>query len=192
MTRIVPKKEVTFPLDVTLLEKDIKETKETAIQKIKEYDFDTSIGSGAAYISNSVLTPCKYFTDRRGRPRSAEELAVAYDVFQEITEEANKYTVFVPTLNTFAGFCCMTAKTLRDIANENNEKGNVAGIIIDRLSDGLMQNSMTSKIQPIAGIFVAKANFGMRDNETPQMAIVNVSNANLSVDEILADLKKNA
>lgn len=191
MTRLVPKSQVIQPLNIELLSENINEEKEIALTKLKDYDFDTSIGSGAAYITNDILIPCKYFVSRQGSAKTAEELAIAFNTFQEICIEANKYTVFVPTINTFAGFCCMTTRTLKNIADENNERGQIASIIIERLSDGIMQNIMTGKINPIGGIFVAKANFGMRDNEPTQMAVINVTSNNMSVDEILAELNKN-
>ena len=191
MTRIVPRAEVLEELNPELLAENLAEEKQKALVALREYDFDTSIGSGAAYITNSILVPCLYFSKRQGCPRTAAELAIAFNNFQEICAEANKYTVFVPTLNTFAAYCNITTKTLKNIANENNDRGNIASMIIEKLSDGIMQNIMTDKIHPIGGIFVAKANFGMRDNDPPQMAVVNVSAGNMSIDEIMADFNKN-
>lgn len=189
-SQVVPREEIAFLTDCKLLNKELDDIKETAIEIIEDYDFDTSIGSGSAYLANKLFKPCKYFLNRKGRPREAEELAMAFDAFSEICIEANKYTVFAPTINTFCSFCNITTKTLKNMANENTDRGEIATMIIERLGDNIMQNILSGKVHPIGGIFIAKANFGMRDNDPPQTAIVNIQNTPQSVDEILKEIKE--
>lgn len=190
-SRIMKKQDSYIQKNEFTMREHVQAAKESAIKLIQDHDFDSSIGSGAAYISNNVILPPEYFVSRQGVARTAEELAEAYNAFNEICNEANKYTVFAPTINTFCAFCCITTNTLKEIANERNERGKVATMILERLSDRLMQNIMSGKIQTIGGIFVAKANFGMRDNENTNINIVNVQNTPTSVDDILKEFTEN-
>lgn len=193
-SRIVAKKDIVVPANAETLQKELTAYKAKAIEEIQEFDFDTCVGAGGTYLINKILVPCEYMLIRQAQNRVliAEELAYNFDTFIELCIEANKYTVFVPTINTFCSFCGISTSTLKSIANENNERGNIATMIIEKLGDGIMQNIISGKIHPIGGIFVAKANFGMRDNDAPQTAILNISNSTQSIDDIMREIKENS
>ena len=74
---------------------------------------------------------------------------------------------------------------------ENSEVGDVFKQIKDYLSENLMQNMLTGRVKEVSGIFIAKANFGMRDSEPANTNILNINSQPKDIEQILAELENN-
>lgn len=154
-------------------------------------DFDLEEGSPVAYITAKVTNPLPYFAERKGVSRTALELEKAFETFKDLCIKINEKVVFSPTVNTFCNFIAISPVTFRQMCNENTDRGEVASIIKSYLEDNLMHNILNGKVSTVGGIFVAKANMGMRDNDNQQVNIVNVNAETRTLEEILENFEKN-
>lgn len=170
-------------------QKYLQESVDTAKKAIDEFDFDDSIGSSAAHIACDIIQTPLYYQCRKNCTIKAVDLDECYAAFNEICEYANTKTVFTPTINTFCRFMNICTDTLKSIARENNERGQIAKMIIEHLGDRLMQNMLSGTTAPIPSMFVAKANFGMKENESNTINILNVNETPRDVDDILREFK---
>lgn len=167
----------------------LKESVENAKNAIDNYDFDDGIGSGSAHIACDIIKTPLYYQLRKLCPLKAVDLDEGYKAFNDICEYANQKTVFAPTLNTFCRFMNIATSTLKSIAQENNERGAIATMIIEHLGDRLMQNMLSGTTSPIPSMFVAKSNFNMKENDNATINILNVNDTPRDIDDILKEFK---
>lgn len=176
--------------DMTL-ERSIAESKERAIQCLDEHNFDADMGSTQMFIVNQVIQPMDYFILTKYKRKNVEDYELAFQTFREIIVEINKHIPFTPTLNTLCRFLNMSSDNYGNIVRENGELGELFKTMKDSLADNLMQNMLANRIGAPQGIFIAKANFGMRDDDPANINIVNVnSQREQSLEEILAEFNK--
>lgn len=163
--------------------------KERALNALKRHDFDTDTGSKNLFILDNVFAPIGFFKDRFIKKFTFDDILEVWLTFLELCKELNEKTFFAPTLNTFCNFLNMSTTTFKTIMKEQSERGELCRYINDVLSDRFMQLMLEDKLPQIPSIFIAKANFGMRDNDQPVTNIV-VHEEYKSAMEILEELKK--
>ena len=169
----------------------INESNNEAAKTLQNVDFDTINGSAATYITTNIIRPLKYFEERRGERRTAEELKIAFQGFKILVSHINESCVYTPTLNTFCMYICCSTKTFRSMTYEESERGEIANEIKECIEESLLQNMLAGKTHPITSMFVAKANLGLRDNDNNNVNILNINGNSRSVDDILAEFNKN-
>jgi hypothetical protein len=167
----------------------LTKAKDNALRVLEEHDFDEELGSKNLFILDNVLCPIGFFRDRIQRKFEIEDFIDVWQLFCYICREINKKTVFTPTVNTFCNFMNISSATFNSILLEKSERGEMCRFIKDTLADRLMQAMLEEKVPAIPSIFIAKANFGMRDNDAPVTNIV-VQEQHMSAQEILNEFKK--
>lgn len=167
----------------------VEMAKTKAVRAIGDIDFDTFVGSKNLYILDNVFAPIGFFKDRFTKKFEFDDILEVWQAFLYLCKLLNEQTAFAPTLNTFCNFLNMSTTTFKSIMNENTDRGELCRYISDVLSDRFMQMMLEDKLPQIPSIFVAKANFGMRDNDQPVTNIV-VHEELKSAMDILEELKK--
>lgn len=188
----MPKKKLPMPTGGTdIITRDISLSiiENTAVKAIKDHDFDSDMGSGNLFILDTVFRPITFFKDRLQRKLEIDDILAVWDLFLKLCREVNKYKSFSPTINTFCNFLNISRDTFTAICNENTDRGELCRFIKDTLADRFMQLMLDNKLPQIPAIFVAKANFGMRDSDAPVTNIV-MHEERMTVAEILEDFKK--
>lgn len=160
-----------------------------AIQAIQAHDFDMDTGSGNLFILDNVFQPITFFKDRFQQKLEIDDILAVWDLFLKLCREVNKYKSFSPTVNTFCNFLNISRATFNTICNEYTERGELCRFIKDTLADRFMQLMLDNKLPQIPAIFIAKANFDMRDNDAPVTNIV-LQEEHQSVIDILNEFKK--
>lgn len=178
-------------LPICTLEESIEQNKKLANTLLTTHNFAEDMGSTQMFIINQVIQPLNYFKKMYGITKSAEDYERAFECFKDIINQINEHITFTPTVNTFCKFLNISTITFNAYARQNSDIGDVFTRISDYLGDNIMQNMLGRRIDAIPGIFICKANLGMRDSESNNVNIINVNNQTKSLDEILADFKKN-
>ncbi len=167
----------------------LETAKTKALQALYDHDFDNDTGSKNLFILDNVLAPIGFFKERIGKKFEVEDFVDTWKLFCFLCKEINEKTIFVPTINTFCNFMNISKVSFDNILEEKTERGEICRYIKDTLADRLMQGMLENKIAAIPGIFIAKANYGMRDNEQPVTNIV-INEPHQSALEILNEFKK--
>lgn len=168
------------------LNKSLKQTLEKGLDKIDNLDVDSFMGSVQVYISNEILVPCEYLKNRRGLDLTAEDYAIGYQAFEKLLSEINSKIVYTPTPITFAKFMGISWNTFKIHAEQRNERGEVVKMIMDSLTENHIQNMYGDKIHAIPAVFSAKALYGLKENDNPNVTI-NVNPQAKSIDRILKE-----
>lgn len=163
-----------------------KQRAEMALQKC---DFKNMQGSKNLFLLDNVFAPIGFFKDRFTKKFDYNDILEVWLVFVELCKQVNEKTFFAPTLNTFCNFLNLSTTTFKSIMREESERGELCRYIQDVLSDRFMQLMLEDELPQIPSIFIAKANFGMRDNDQPVTNIV-VHEEYKSAMEILEELKQ--
>lgn len=169
--------------------KALELAKTRALDALYDHDFDNDSGSKNLFILDNVLAPIGFFKERIGRKFQVEDFVDTWKLFCFLCKEINEKTVFIPTINTFCNFMNISKASFDNILEEKTERGEICRYIRDTLADRLMQGMLENKIAAIPGIFIAKANYGMRDNDQPVTNIV-INEPHQSALEILNEFKK--
>lgn len=169
--------------------KALETAKTRALDALYDHDFDNDTGSKNLFILDNVLAPIGFFKERIGKKFEVEDFVETWKLFCFLCKEINEKTIFVPTINTFCNFMNISKVSFDNILEEKTERGEICRYIKDTLADRLMQGMLENKIAAIPGIFIAKANYGMRDNEQPVTNIV-INEPHQSALEILNEFKK--
>lgn len=167
----------------------LETAKTRALDALYDHDFDNDTGSKNLFILDNVLAPIGFFKERIGKKFEVEDFVDTWKLFCFLCKEINEKTIFVPTINTFCNFMNISKVSFDNILEEKTERGEICRYIKDTLADRLMQGMLENKIAAIPGIFIAKANYGMRDNEQPVTNIV-INEPHQSALEILNEFKK--
>ncbi len=173
------------------LEQSLKENKTMAIRNIEEHDFEDDFGSTQMFVSNRVFQPLNYFKLKKNQNIEVEEYEKAFIVFKELVDKVNEKIIYTPLINTFCGFLGMSVDKFKYYSRENSERGELFRRILDYLGENLMQNMLGNRVGALQGIFIAKANLGMRDSEAPNVNIMNVTAEPRTLTEILEEFKQN-
>lgn len=152
-------------------------------------DFTKAEGSVNLYVIDHILKPIGFFKERITKKIEVEDIIPVWELFIDLCKEINKRQAFTPTIFTFCNFLNVSSRTFNAIKEENTERGELCRYISDSLSDRIMQLLLENKIPQIPGIFVAKANFGMRDNDQPVTNVI-INDAPNSIDDIIKMYKK--
>lgn len=188
--KALPQQLIKKPIFNGTLEESIAENIEQARELIEERDFEDAMGSNQLFVSNKVIQPLNYFLATKFQSRTAEEYALAFNGFLEIINIINEKMTYTPTVNTFCRYLGISKTRFDEISSLNNETGDVCRQIKDFLAETLMQNMLGNRVGAVQGIFIAKANLGMRDTEAPKLNIVTINNEPQSLDEILENFNK--
>ena len=167
----------------------LQAAKTKGIDALHEHDFDEENGSKNLFILDNVLSPIGFFRDRLVKKFEVEDFVETWQLFCYLCKEINEKTVFVPTINTFCNFMNISTSSFCAIGNEESQRGEMVRNIKDTLADRLMQAMLEEKIPAVPSIFVAKANFGLRDNDTPVTNIV-VQEQHMTAQDIFNEFKK--
>lgn len=163
--------------------------REFAMTAINSEAFDNDEGSTNLYVIDNILRPIGYFKERLVRKIEVDDIIPVWQLFIDLCREINKKKPFAPTIFTFCNFMNISSATFNAIRQENTARGELCQYISDSLSDRLMQLLLENKIPTIPGIFVAKANFGMRDNDQPVTNVI-INDGPSSFEEIMEMYKK--
>lgn len=172
------------------LEQSTKQNIELAQKLLEVRDFEDAMGSNQLYISNKVIQPLNYFIITKGKQRTADEYAIAFNAFLEIIDMVNEKMTYTPTKNTFCRFLGISKSRFNALMAENNDTGDICRQINDFLEETLMQNMLGNRVGAVQGIFIAKANLGMRDSESQNLNVVNINAEPQTLSDILENFKK--
>ena len=167
----------------------LQERVKESIKIVNDIDTDEFQGSLPSHIVINVFKPCDYLKNRRNKEYNDEDYRVGFECFMQILEKLNKVVSFTPTPITFAQFMGITKQTFKLHAEEQTDRGAEARRIWDILTEIHTQNMYANAINPVVGIFTGKALLGLRDNENPNINIMNVTTTQKSVDDIINDYK---
>lgn len=157
---------------VATREVSLEIVKKRALKALENHDFDNDMGSGNLFILDSVLAPISFFKDRFSHKFEVDDILAVWQLFLELCREINNYKSFAPTITTFCNFMNMGKATFDTITNENTERGELCRYIKSALTDRFTQLMLDDKLPQIPSIFIAKADFGLRDNDPPVTNIV--------------------
>ena len=183
-------REPALPKDINKFEICLKEYEENTLEEIDNFDFETFEGNLAVYISNKFFPTCSYLKERKQQELTQEDYEVGFNYFYTILQKLNEKTVYNATTYTFAQFMGIAELTLKRHADQNNARGNTVRIILDKLKENHLQTMQGDRINPVTGIFIAKSVHGLRDNETPNLNILNINTSAKSVDDIMLEYSK--
>lgn len=155
-------------------------------QVLLNLDIDEFQGSVQSFISNNVFVPCDYLIKRRHAELTSEDYVMGFTVFEKILEMVNQKTFFSATPLTFSKFMNVSSSTLKQHADQNNERGDIVRRILDYLTENHAQNMLSDKFNAVTGIFTAKSLFGLRDNENPNVNIT-INQSTQSLESILKE-----
>lgn len=100
---------------------------------------------------------------------TAKELFIVYDVYQQLVEKINRFTLYIPSIKSFCAFAGFSTNTFKNLLQSpDEEKRNVAQMIDDYISDMLLDASKMRKTDASTSIFVAKSEHGMTEAVNPQ------------------------
>ena len=179
-----------LPKDFNKFEVCLKEYEENTLEEIDNFDFESFEGNLAVYISNNFFPTCEYLKERKQQELTQEDYEIGFNYFYNILKRINEKTVYNATTYTFAQFMGIAELTLKRHADQNNGRGNTVRIILDKLKENHIQTMQGDRINPVTGIFLAKAVHGLRDTEAPNLNILNINSSAKSVDDIMLEYSK--
>jgi hypothetical protein len=96
--------------------------------------------------------------------------------WNEIVLKVNETTQFVPSLYHICKLLNISYDTLRRYANDGDEQmRETCAMIKDEFIDYYQQKGLTKELNDIMAMFVLKTTFQQRENDQPQVAVVNVN-----------------
>ena len=179
--------EKALPKNYEEFEKDLEVYKENALEELEDFDFEGFEGNLQAHISNKFFCTCDYLKKRKGQELTKDDYEIGFNAFYEILNKLNERTVYNATTFTFAQFMGIAVDTLKKHADQNNERGNTVRFILDRLTENHLQTMQGDRINAVTGIFIAKAVHRLKDNETPNVNILNINASQKSVEDIMLE-----
>lgn len=189
------KKVEIVDLDRALMDKSVYESIKNDAPRvdkaIADFDWDDLVKSPHLYVSNTIIKPLKYFVDHCKEDLNVNDYIKAYESFIELVQKVNEHCLYTPTLTGFCKYIYMSTYKFNALCMENSEVGDVFKQIKDYLSENLMQNMLTGRVKEVSGIFIAKANYGMRDSEPTNTNILTINTQTKSIDQILEELENN-
>ncbi len=180
-------REKPLPMVTEEFEISLKDYEKNALQEIEDFDFDSFEGNLQVYLSNRFFSTCEYLKKRNRRELTEEDYKVGFNAFYSVFSKLNEKTVFLPTSYTFAQFMGISEGTLRKHKNQNNERGAIVNMILDKLTENHLQTMQGDRINAVTGIFIAKAVHNLRDNDNQNINILNINSSTKSVEDIMAE-----
>lgn len=181
------KKPKALPKDFGELEVCIEDYQKSSLRKIDNIDFESFEGNLQVYISNTFFQTCEYFKNRHHQELTKEDYEIGFNAFNKVLSKLNEKTVYNATTYTFSQFMGIAERTLKKHSEQNNPRGNVVRLILDKLAENHLQTLQGDRINAVSGIFIAKAVHGLRDNENPNINILNINSSSKSVEDIMAE-----
>lgn len=110
-----------------------------------------------------------------GRKYSAVHLRLVSDFYWEcVSEIVEKGLTYIPTIQQFARLLGVSVQTLKNYMNAPDDDMRETILMIrDRFVDFYTARSMSRQISEVMSIFTLKAEYNIRDNDTPQTVINN-------------------
>lgn len=115
-------------------------------------------------------------------PHSIKMVADWY--WDNIVIKANETMQFIPSIYHLCKLLNISKDTFSQYLNNGNEQmRETCCMVRDEFVDYYQQKGLTKELNDVMAMFVLKTSFGQRENEAPQIAVVNV---NTSADEKIA------
>jgi hypothetical protein len=125
-----------------------------------------------------VATPLKF---------TAYDIALCAELYWDCVAMANESIVYIPTLQQLAGLMGTTVGTILDYKNSTDMSiRQTVERIYDKFVDFYTVKGLTNELNTIMSIFALKAQYGLRDNDTPQVTVNNYTQTvqQNSIDEL--------
>ena len=179
--------EKRLPKNYEEFEQELQKYQKNTLKELESFDFDGFEGNLQAHISNKFFCTCDYLKKRKGQELTKEDYEIGFNAFYEILNKLNEKTIYNATTFTFSQFMGIAVDTLKKHADQNNERGNTVRFILDRLAENHLQTMQGDRINAVTGIFIAKAVHRLKDNETPNVNILNINSSQKSVEDIMLE-----
>lgn len=167
---------------VNILEKVQYEIKQPRKQK--------SSASTAQWIKHSFLKTIPCFADTRIREYTVDTLHICFSVFKEIIRLINEEHKYYPTTADFCTFIGCTTVSFNAWARGTGEKSTLINKVLDYLRGGIMQGMLHNEVFGMNGMFIGKADLGMREGDN-QVNILNATFTETSIEDILKEYQAN-
>jgi hypothetical protein len=94
--------------------------------------------------------------------------------WNEIVLKVNEKTQFVPSIYHICKLLNISMETLRKYGNNGDEQmRETCAMIKDEFIEYYQQKGLTKELNDVMAMFVLKTSFGQRENDTPQIAVIN-------------------
>lgn len=94
--------------------------------------------------------------------------------WNEIVLKANETTQFVPSIYHICKLLNISKSTLNNYANDGDEQmRETCEMIKDEFIEYYQQKGLTKELNDVMAMFVLKTSFGQRENDQPQIAVIN-------------------
>jgi hypothetical protein len=136
-----------------------------------------NIGYSSLEIMNLIKQP-KYYL---GQPPkySSEEMYLVFEAYQKLISEANKYTKFIPSKESFCRFAGFTTSTFKAYEQSDDPtRREVMQAITDYFVDTNLTLSQKGELKEITTIFRGKTTLGLIEQVAPQV-IIHTDNINI-------------
>lgn len=105
---------------------------------------------------------------------SASDVTIYSDCFWECVDRANENCVYVPTIYQFCRLLGVSTEKFTSYRfSQDADLREAVFMVRDRFINYYTIKGLTNELNSIMSMFVMKAQFGLRDNDTPQMVVNN-------------------
>lgn len=138
---------------------------------------------------SSLLSKPLFFGGISKTEISATDIFTYSQCYWDCVDIANESILYIPTLYQLCGLMGISTSTFVNYkSNSNEDVREAVKMVFDRFVDFYTVKGLTSELNTIMAIFTMKAQYGMRDNDAPQVNITNVNNTVPKQD--IADLER--
>ena len=183
-------KEIQESTKKTLLSNIYIKAEEVSKELEKVLDDTSGLTSAQIFnlITNRCVSPVDIITKKT---YTAEELAIAFQLYKEMIAKINEKVTFPPNKLTFCQLLGISSATYNNY-KEDPEKADVMQIIDDYILGNILTSAQVGQLEKITSIFAAKAQHGLVEATTP---VVIKHEKEMDIETIkkkMSEIKRNA
>lgn len=136
-------------------------------------------------LSNMLSKPLTMLT--RPLKFTAYDIALCAELYWDCVAMASERIVYIPTVQQLSSLMGISVGTFVEYKNSNDISiRQTVEKIYDKFVDFYMVKGLTNELNTIMSIFALKAQYGLRDNDTPQVTVNNYTQTvqQNSIDEL--------
>lgn len=132
----------------------------------------------ATQLSKYLIKPLINYNGK-GLNHTAQSVSMVNQWYWEnIVLKANEKVQFIPSIYHVCKLLNISKDTLNRYATDGDpQMREVCAMIRDEFIDYYQQKGLTKELNDIMAMFILKTSYGQRENDQPQIAVVNVNNS---------------